>query len=175
LRAKLKEAELNRKLYSLSKLDLIPDFGFQIERRTVPGMWMGKIMISVPIFFPYKEVKKIKAAKHKVEATEKEIFNLKNIIAAELRDAIVTIKSAEKQLEIYRKRSIPKVLEALRSAESGYSAGITDFLVLIDTEKQYLKLEMMYWKARSDLGKGLTKLEKILAIRNLSALKEIKR
>lgn len=84
----------------------------------------------------------------------------KNAKGFEVKSAAVQAEAARKTAELFETSLIPQVELSFESALRNYSSGKTDFITLLDTERELKKARMDYLKALLEYRKKVAALEK---------------
>src|SRR5271157_4655131 len=70
-----------------------------------------------------------------IKEAQGELDNMKNMIASEVNDAFLKVKSSMERLKLSRESSIPQAQQTLISAMASYKTGKEEFLMLIEDRK----------------------------------------
>ncbi|MDD5217093.1 MAG: TolC family protein [Candidatus Omnitrophica bacterium] len=125
--------------------------------------WMIPLRINVPLW-QNRIIPAIQEAQKKVEAAEASLGAAKNLTFYEVKDAYVRYQAAAQIVLLYETAVIPQAELALRSDQSGYESGSTDFLNLLDSERVFLNTKLNYVKFYAEALKGTADLERAAGI-----------
>ena len=111
--------------------------------------WGFTVAMNIPIWF-----KKYDAAQAEMLASkrsfESEYDNRLNKLRAELNVSLATLTDANRRLTVYGDELLGLAKQAVENSRSGYEAGNTGILEVIDSERSLLDLQLLYWRAASD-------------------------
>jgi outer membrane protein TolC len=77
--------------------------------------------------------------------------------------ALYRYRDAERKINLYGDTLIPQINQSLNVAQQSYEAGETDFLDLIDAQRQLLTFQLEYERAQVDREQRLAEIEKLVA------------
>ncbi len=146
-----------QEMVNLAKRSRYPDFMVGLGLMVMPGMDDGPdetetgVMAGITLpLWQGKYAAEIREAKAAWEAAVAERENKENEVRAELKMAIFKTKDAERRLRLFDESLIPKAEQAYAVARQEYSAGKTDFMTLIDTQRTLLEFRLMRERAAAD-------------------------
>jgi len=146
----------------LARANRIPDLGlFAAGMHTfnnpegVSDFLFAGVQINLPIFSGGKNAPRIAAAQAQVIAAEQAQHALRNRIAAEIAEHHAHVLAEMRHIALHH-QLIPIAQNAVRSAQSSYAAGRTDFTMVLDSAKELRMHEM-------DLATHLAAYEQRLA------------
>lgn len=167
---KEREAILNESQHAkrLAQLENIPDANVGFVYTQVGGgtttspedgkdSWMIPVSINVPLW-QNRIIPEIQAAKQEVKAAEAKLLGARNETFYRVRDAYLRYESSSKIVTLYETAVLPQAELALNSDQSGYEAGKTDFLNLLDSERVYLNAKLSYVRIYTEMLKSYTDL-----------------
>ena len=88
--------------------------------------------------------------------------DLENHLSAELSDILNKLEDNYRKIELYQNELIPKSEQLLEVTETAYMNGKSDFLSLIDAQRNHLELNLILKKARTEYLKSKADLEKLI-------------
>lgn len=156
----LKQAAKNKE--SLAKQEYLPDITAMLEYNQQSGLqnaWTSSFGISVPLWFFGRQQPAIREAHAMKKVFTKQYEDAKNKLNFMVTDAFERISSAKRIIEIYKSSILPKAKAALRSVETSYVTGKTDFLNLADSARRYREFELDYWQALTNYEKSVAEME----------------
>lgn len=153
--------EQSRHEKKLAELENIPDVDVGFVYTQVGGgtttspedgkdSWMIPVSVNVPLW-QNRIIPEMRAANEEVKAAEAKLLGARNETFYRLRDAYLRFDSAFKIVTLYETAVIPQAELALRSDQSGYEAGKTDFLNLLDSERVYLNAKLSYIRVYTEM------------------------
>ena len=150
----------------LAQLNYFPDLdaGFMIQDRSRNKAWGVHLSINVPLWFEQKqdnEVKEVKA----IEASKLSmLMNLQATIRGKIKEILVKIESEDEKIILYESGFLKKTTQILVSNEAYYRSGKGDFLMVLDTRRQFQDFEFDYERVRVEREISLAELERVVGI-----------
>lgn len=120
--------------------------------------WIFNAGISIPLWFGKNKARKEQArarlemAKFNLKDKENRLIALADKIVFEYRDAV-------RKVDLYNNGLIPKAEQSLNSAYTAYQAGESDFLDVIDAQRQLIDLQLQLERALTDKATKLAEIE----------------
>ena len=150
-----------------ARLEGRPDLSFGINYvdigdlpRSIAGAESGKdawsltLGVSIPLW-----ARKNQAAVGEVEAALKAIDAERrarlNALRAELSSSLATLVDANRRLELYGEELLGLAQQAVENSRSSYQSGRTSLRELIESERNRLELQALYWRAAADAAREL--------------------
>lgn len=164
LRQAVLAAELSRTSLSLAKSEFLPDIMLTYRSRKDPmrGRTSDAVLgLSVPLWF-WKPAAMVAEASAEKEMAEAELEAARLMTAADLRTAFVRAQTAQRLAESYKTSLLPQAESALTVAESGYQAGRTSFLDLLDAQRSLLNFKLEYYQYLADYEQRAAELERVI-------------
>jgi outer membrane protein, heavy metal efflux system len=160
-RLKAMEAEVRRADASLRLAfkARVPDFSFGLEAdlKTSPLMVRPQASITLPIWRD-KTAAQIAAAQADKQAAESRLSAEEIALAVEFAEKSFLLREASRRLELFTTRLLPKARQSLDVARSGYVAGKSDFLNLLEAERTWLEFQSSTIDARVQRELALAEL-----------------
>ena len=120
--------------------------------------WMANISINIPIWLGKNKAKRNQArANLKMMANKFE--NTKNELLATTEKVLFEYQDAERKINLYRNGLIPKTEQLLNATYTAYQAGDTDFLNVIDAQRQLVNFQLKLELALINKAKKLAEIE----------------
>ncbi len=127
----------------LARAGRIPDLGLSAgEMHAFGGPSAGVrdffflgVQANLPVFWGDKNGPQIEGAAAKLEAMREAERSAENQILAQLAEAYAGVVGEEKQVVLHH-RLVPLAQQALESALASYAAGRTEFLMVLDSERE---------------------------------------
>lgn len=164
LRQAVLAAELSRTSLSLAKSEFLPDIMVSYRSRKDPmrGRTSDAVLgLSIPLWF-WKPAAMVAEASAEKEMADAELESARLMTAADLRTAFVRAQTAQRLAESYRTSLLPQAESALTVAESGYRAGRTGFLDLLDAQRSLLNFKLEYYQYLADYEQRAAELERVI-------------
>jgi outer membrane protein TolC len=160
----MRQAEL-----SAAQKEYLPDFmirGMYKQMTQSADNWGLMVGATVPIA-PWS-LGKYSSGTARADATilgaQSDVVAMKNMIAAEVNDALLKMESAKGRLDLSRKTAIPQAQEALESALSAYRTGKQEFLMLIDIQRMQVMAKLDYHMAVMALLDSQGRIERAVGL-----------
>jgi cobalt-zinc-cadmium efflux system outer membrane protein len=165
-----KMVESKEKAHTLAKWEYLPDFNLRfaygqrdnspmMERR---DMLSGMIEINIPLYFYWKQSRKVSEARAEVLSLEAQYQAMRNEIQFMIADMIAMVERGERQLELYQTGIIPQASLQVNSAMSAYRVNKADFMTLLDSQMTLYKYELEYHQALTEYEKNVANLEAVV-------------
>lgn len=119
--------------------------------------WEVSVGLSLPIWFNKDKARRAKAAAGLRQA-EYQLIDARNALTARLERVVFEYQDAAREKELFGSGLVPLAEQSLSAAYASYQAGESDFLSLIDAQRQLLTLQLEYETA---LTVGAVKLAEI--------------
>ncbi|MCR4296756.1 MAG: TolC family protein [Elusimicrobia bacterium] len=164
LRGAALAAELSRTSLALARSEFLPDVMVGYRRRTDPmrGRTSDAMLgLSLPLWF-WKPAAMVAEAAAEKEMAEAELETARLTTAAELRTALVRVRTAQRLAESYKTSLLPQAESALSVAESSYQAGKAGFLDLLDAQRSLLNFKLEYYEFLADYERRVAELERVV-------------
>ncbi|MBN1163960.1 MAG: TolC family protein [Candidatus Krumholzibacteriota bacterium] len=117
--------------------------------------WGINVSISLPIWFEKNSAKK-NEARARLEMSKYKLKNRENKLYETAERVLYELEDAGRKIDLYRNGIIPKLEQLLNVTFTAYQAGDTDFMNVIETQRQLLNF-------RLNLEQALVKKAKVLA------------
>ncbi len=115
---------------------------------------------SLPIWFGKNRAKK-EEAKAKLQSAKYRYADSKNQLAAIVENSVFKYSDALRKTRLYRDGLIPKAEQALNASYTAYQASETDFLNVLDAQRQLLAFQSSFERAVADLATRRAQIEMI--------------
>jgi outer membrane protein TolC len=155
-----KEARQN-----MATLDYLPDLDVWLSGVRDPnnGSFSNygfRLGVSVPLFFPAKQMQESGAASDELSATKYDLQGKQNEVIHMVEDAYVNADSAWRILKLYEEGGLVKQTQrawaATQTAYRNEGMSLPDY---IETYNTYVETLTNYYQAQADYGKALAELE----------------
>ncbi|RJP64482.1 MAG: TolC family protein [Candidatus Abyssobacteria bacterium SURF_17] len=130
-------------LYHLAQKSKVPDFAFGLEAnvKVSPVPFMPFFGITLPIWRD-KIAAEIASGSAEVGSAEAKLSAEELELAVMFAETAFGWREADRNVNLYGDRLIPKAKASLESARAGYSSGVSSFLDVLDTERMLLEYYM---------------------------------
>lgn len=160
------EAEVRRgeAMIDLARTSRVPDFSIGIEAdvKASPVMWRPTGSITLPIWRD-KIAAEIAAAQFEKRSSEARLSAEQIGVAADLASMLYMYRESTRNSDLYSTTLLPKARQSLDAARSGYAAGRSSFLDVIDAERQLLVFDLSLVEARTQRELSLASLSLLIA------------
>jgi len=149
--------------------EYLPDFmvrGTYKQMTTLPDDWSLMIGATVPIA-PWSLGKNAAGNSRgdaNVKTSQAELDNMKNMVASEVNDALLKVKSSMERLTLSKESAIPQAQQTLVSAMASYRTGKEEFLMLIDIQRTLAMAKLDYHMAVMNLLDSQSQLERAVGM-----------
>lgn len=160
------EAEVRRgeAMIDLARTSRVPDFSIGIEAdvKASPVMWRPTGSITLPMWRD-KIAAEIAAAQFEKRSSEARLSAEQIGLAADLASMLYVYRESTRNIDLYATTLLPKARQSLDAARSGYAAGRSSFLDVIDAERQLLVFDLSLVEARTQRELSLASLSLLIA------------
>ena len=160
------EAEVRRgeAMIDLARTSRVPDFSIGIEAdvKASPVMWRPTGSVTLPIWRD-KIAAEIAAAQFEKRSSEARLSAEQIGVAADLASMLYMYRESTRNSDLYSTTLLPKARQSLDAARSGYAAGRSSFLDVIDAERQLLVFDLSLVEARTQRELSLASLSLLIA------------
>jgi len=172
-RPELKSMQYNIAMQSAelasAKKEFYPDFmvrGTYKQMREQPDDWALMLGLNLPVA-PWASGRYSAAVTRSnalVNQSQAEYKNMSNMIASQVKDALVKVTSSQAQVDLLKTTTIPQAQQTVQSAIAGYQTGKLDFLSLLDAQRMLLMAQLDYQMAIMNFITNQTDLERAIGI-----------
>lgn len=120
--------------------------------------WMIGASLSLPIWFGKNSARK-KEAKAQRRAAEYNLRDTENRLIAVTKQLLFEYADALRKTRLYRDGLVPKAEQSLNAVFAAYQAGETDFLNVLDAQRQLLDFQLTVAREQSRLATKRAQLE----------------
>ena len=122
--------------------------------------WAVSVAINLPLWFGKNKAKK-NEARARYRQAQHNLANAKNRIIEVTESVLFGYEDALRKLRLYRDGLVPKAEQSLNAEYAAYQAGETDFLNVLDAQRQLLDFQLKLDKAVTDLATRRAEIEMI--------------
>ena len=144
-----------------------PDFMAEVSYWDVhdgPNRWMLTGKMTLPWVAAGKYRAKIAEETAGRARAAAEVDAVKNETVSLIRDAFLKLNTAQSLIDLYRGGIIAQAEQGLESSQIAYTAGRTDFLNVIDAERQLRDVRLAADVALADWAEQRAELERVVGI-----------
>ena len=120
--------------------------------------WMASVGLNIPIWFGKNKARK-KAADADYRRAQYAYAAATDELAAVVDELVFRHTDALRKTQLYRDGLVPKAEQALNASYTAFQAGETDFLNLLDAQRQWLDFQLSYQRALTDLAIARAEIE----------------
>jgi len=167
----------SEEMYSRAKEEYLPDFTAGLQRMTSPTSdfrgWSVTVGISLP-FFPWALSGTKSKSDEAIASIEKarDLYTAsQNSVSETIRELYYKASASRDQLKTYGYGILPKAQEVLEGSLANYRAGLTDFLMLLDSYRSVVRVTKEYYDLRLQFEQTVADLEFAVGEQNISSLK----
>jgi outer membrane protein, heavy metal efflux system len=164
------EIEMQQAEEGAARTGLLPDFMAKATYKQMmqaPDDWGLMLGATIPIA-PWSSARYYQSsAKSRLSVlqSQEQYANMKNMVGAEVQDALLKLRSNSRQALLNKLTIIPQARQTLQSALAAYQNGKTqDFLMLIDTRRMLLEAEQDYHMIVMSLLTSQAQLERAVGL-----------
>jgi len=137
-------------MLNLARTSRVPDFsvGIEADVKASPVLWRPTASMTLPIWRD-KIAAEIAAAQAERRSSEAGLSAEQVQLAADLASMLYMYRESARNTELYGTTLLPKARQSLEAARSGYAAGRSTFLDVIEAERQLLAFDLSLVEARA--------------------------
>jgi cobalt-zinc-cadmium efflux system outer membrane protein len=141
-----------------------------INRKSEVGddNWAIMLQMNVPIWAQRVEAAK-REARQRLLATQSELRNTENLVAFRIFEAWSRVEAQQHTLYVLETELIPQSRQTYEVTLTGYQAGETDFITLIDNWRRWLDFELMRHRETVDLEIAFADLQREVGLQLIRA------
>lgn len=122
--------------------------------------YMVEVQLSLPIWFGKNKAMRDEA-RAGISMSEQMHQDERNDLASMISMANFEYNDALRRLQLYRDGLLPKAKESLNATLTAYQTGQTDFLMLLDSQRQLLEFSLAVERAKVDAATKWAEIEMI--------------
>ena len=165
-RAMRREAEAGRDLARKMYLPMISLEGMYEHRlEGEQDTWGGAVMFSIPLWWRDRQRNEVAMSEAMIARARREEAAMREMASAELRMAWSRLRAADRRVTALEDRALPSIRESVASTRSGYAAGRTDFVVLLESLTALRDLEMERLEAVRDRATAEVEVQRVAGAR----------
>ncbi|MDH3215415.1 MAG: TolC family protein [Candidatus Krumholzibacteria bacterium] len=125
--------------------------------------WMASAGISLPIWFGANKAR-TQEAEAQYRRARNNYVDAQNRLRALTEKILFEYEDALRKTRLYRDGLVPKAEQSLNANYTAYQAGETDFLDLLDAQRQLLDFQLQFERSRSNLAISRAEIELVAGI-----------
>lgn len=151
-------------MLDLARTGRVPDFsaGLEADLKASPVIWRPTASVTLPIWRD-KIAANIAAAQAEKQSAEARLTAEQISLAADLASILYMYRESVRNDALFGATLVPKARQSLSAARSGYAAGRSSFLDVIDAERQLLEFELAGIEARTQRELAIASLSLLVA------------
>ena len=106
----------------------------------------------------------IREARHRLTASQHEYVAARNGVYFDIEDALSQVQAQRDLADIFQKTIIPQARQAYEVSRASYTAGNTDFLLVIDNWQKWLVFTIQHHRALGELERSVADLEEAIGM-----------
>lgn len=106
----------------------------------------------------------IREARHRLAASQHEYVAARNGVYFDIEDALSQVQAQRDLADIFQKTIIPQARQAYEVSRASYTAGSTDFLLVIDNWQKWLVFTIQQHRALGELERSVADLEEAIGV-----------
>jgi outer membrane protein TolC len=173
LQAMLHIIDKERAGVKLARKASLPNFTFGVDYiETGPAInpalsesgkdpWIVSVGVNLPIWFGKNKARK-READAKYRAAQYDYAEAQNRLTAFVEKLVFEYSDAMRKTQLYRDGLVPKAEQALNASYTAYQAGETDFLNVLDAQRQLLTFLLELEEAVTDLATHRAEIEMVI-------------
>src|SRR4030065_61173 len=161
------QLEKTKAQVGFAKWNYAPDFMVKLGGVTsLSGFrgWDFEVQASIPLWFLQKENYQLKMAQREKENLQASLNNTYNLVALEVQDAYIRLKTKERIFELYKNSILPQAQQSLQAATQSYQTEKVDFLTLLESERTLKDIQLGYYQALVDYQEAFANLEQAVGV-----------
>jgi outer membrane protein, heavy metal efflux system len=164
--------QMYRERLNLARLERWPDLTVSLSYNPVDSTgtapsatgkdqwWLG-FGVNLPIWLEKRDAAEREALKGMFQGIA-ELTGESNDIAFRIQDSLVKVETQQRQVILFRDVIIPQARQTVEASDSGYRAGKTDFLTLVDNWRNLLDFQLLYHQSLAQLEKDFADLQRVV-------------
>jgi cobalt-zinc-cadmium efflux system outer membrane protein len=120
--------------------------------------WIVSVGINLPLWFGKNKAIK-EEARARFISSQRKLDEAKNQLTSMMDKVIFDFNDALRKIKLYRDGLIPKAEQSLNATFASYQSGESDFLNVLDAQRQLLEFQLQYDRARTNFAKKRAEIE----------------
>ena len=168
LKAVSAQQRVDEKKLALARKAYTPDYtvagGYMLMPDGAPNRnnYMAEFTVNLPWLNRRKHDAEVKEAQATTDVTHSEFEAQKAAAFLEIEQALIRVRAAQRNLNLYRNTLRPQVESTFKAAAAAYEHDRTDFLNLIDSQNMMLDVQSSYYRSAAELDARVAELERAI-------------
>ena len=168
LRAYVAQESIAEANLTLARKAYTPDYtvglGYMLlpEGSVTRNNYMAEFTVNLPWINRRKHNSEIQEAKAQGETARAEYEMQRSAVMLEIQEALIKVRSAQRNLDLYRDTLKPQAEATFKSAAAAYQHDRTDFLNLIDSQNMLLEVQSSFYRTAAEFDSRLAELERAI-------------
>ena len=150
----------------LARKDFYPDFNVQyMWQRTDPAQYRAYYMLTfgarIPIYHSRRQLPELEQATEELNSSRREYEAQVQQSYFDIRDQYLQAETDSQILKMYREGLIPQAAGTYRAGLASYESNRQDFLTLLSSFLDVLRLDEEYWRTLLDHETALARIEQM--------------
>lgn len=149
----------------------LPDFDVELQygqRPSRPDMISLMVSVPLPVRRAARQQQDVVAARSELSALQSDRASRILSLNAEIAELYTDLEAIRAQLALYVRSILPQGRAAFESAATGYVAGKTDFVTVLEQRATVFEFELAYERALADFARKLSELERVVGAEVIS-------
>jgi outer membrane protein, heavy metal efflux system len=152
----------------LAKKEYYPDVTLSASYAARGGvekdMWSVDTQVNIPLYYQTKQRPALFEAEALLAKAKSESEAMKLAVSSTIQDSYSMVKTAERQMDLYKNGLIPKASQDIQTGLSGYVTGNVEELRVISSLKALIDYQTLYWEQFAAREKAINRLTTIAEI-----------
>lgn len=164
--------EAFRQRLRLAKLNRWPDLTLSLNYNFVDSsglsamangddQWWVGFGVNLPIWAEKLDAGE-REARMGVLENASQLSGVRNRVAFRVQDALVRVETQQRLVILFRDVIVPQARQTVEASTSGYRAGKTDFLTLVDNWRKLVNFQLLYHQSLGQLEQDFAELQQVV-------------
>ena len=127
-------------------------------------MWSVATQINIPLYYQTKQRPALFEAQALLAKAKSEAEATKLAVSSTIQDSYATVKTAERQMDLYKHGLIPKTSQDIQAGLAAYVTGNVEEIRVISSLKALIDYEILYWEQFAAREKAINRITTIAEI-----------
>jgi outer membrane protein TolC len=123
--------------------------------------WGFTVAVNLPIWFEKYSAARAEALAS-MRASQNEYDSRRNMLKADLSASLSLLHDADRRLKLYGEDLLNLAEQAAQNTRTSYESGRADIPEVIDSERDLLELQTLYWRAAADAWQQVVTLQTLV-------------
>lgn len=168
LRAYVAQESVAETKVNLARKAYTPDYTVGLGYMLMPegamtrNNYMAELTVNLPWLNRRKHESEVAEAKAQGETARADYEMQRSAVMLEIQEALIKVRSAQRNLDLYRDTLKPQAEATFKSATAAYQHDRTDFLNLIDSQNMLLDVQSSFYRTAAELDSRIAELERAI-------------